>query len=145
MNFFDLIDLFTIVAFGLADENMLTILIVVLEIVPVLYMLKAIVGIAYSKISSFYNGVMDRCAIDINYRNDVVSYIYFFKDLGPNTAAFSVVTLIAQYSSLNTQTVTLLTIIFIVGIMFKQKSRKFTNWFYSEIKKRGAIWEQDKS
>ena len=78
--------------------------------------------------------------------NRVASILYFFKDLGPNTASFSIVTLIVDMGKddgLKASTVWVLTIVFFVGIILKEKSRKYINIFYKILEaKRSLRWEQ---
>lgn len=90
---------------------------------------------------------IESCVDNKEKENNTASILYFLKDLGPNTASFSIVTLIVEYGKNNnednTPTIWILTIVFFVGIMLKEKSRKYTNLFYKRLEdKRRSRWEQ---
>jgi len=112
---------------------------IIVEAFPFLIMIrKALELLAEKTIESCINN-------DTRERN-VASILYFFKDLGPNTASFSIVTLIVDMGNddgLQTETVWILTIVFFVGIILKEKSRRYINIFYETLKeKRNQQWEQ---
>ena len=94
----------------------------------------------------YIDRTIKKCVHNKTMENKVASKLYFFKDLGPNTASFSVVTLIVDIGKddeLKPSTVFMLTIIFFVGIMLKEKSRKYTNLFYKRLEElRSSKWEQ---
>ncbi len=103
-----------------------------IEFVAVIY---AIVGIGkylFNKMVSKYNKILDRCAVDLAYRNKIASCIFFFQDMGPNISSFSVISLFIT----DKENVSALIIIFFVGIIIKEESRKIKNLFYDEIDKR---------
>jgi hypothetical protein len=109
------------------------------EFFPVLVMLRETFVLLAEK-------TVESCVDNKSRENNVASILYFFKDLGPNTASFSVVTLIVDMGKddgLQTLTVWILTIVFFVGIMLKEKSRKYINIFYRMLEqKRSLRWEQ---
>jgi len=113
--------------------------IIAIEIFPVLMMLREIIVLVAHK-------TVDTCVQNKQKENRVASILYFFKDLGPNTASFSIVTLIVDMpkeDGLKPTTVVILTIIFFVGIMLKEKSREYIHIFYKMLEiKRSSKWEQ---
>jgi len=113
--------------------------IIAIEIFPFIFMIKKVLGLIAERI-------VDSCVDNKPRENTVASVLYFFKDLGPNTASFSIVTLIVDMGKddgLQSSTVGVLTIVFFVGILLKEKSRKFINIFYETLKiKRSIRWEQ---
>jgi len=113
--------------------------IIAIEIFPVLMMLREIIVLVAHK-------TVDACVQNKQKENRVASILYFFKDLGPNTASFSIVTLIVDMpkeDGLKPTTVVILTIIFFVGIMLKEKSREYIHIFYKMLEiKRSSKWEQ---
>ncbi len=113
--------------------------ITIVEFFPVLVMLREIFVLLAEK-------TVESCVDNKSKENNVASMLYFFKDLGPNTASFSVVTLIVDMGKddgLQTSTVWMLTIVFFVGIILKEKSRKYINIFYRMLEqKRSLRWEQ---
>jgi hypothetical protein len=125
---------------GIIRENITCVVFIIVESIPIFYMVKAVSEILFKKIVQKYNRVLDRCIADPEYKNDIASYLYFFKDLGPSTSAFTIVTLItdAGYNKLTVVTIVILTIVFIVGIIIKAKSRRLIKKFYKEIAKRSS-------
>ena len=114
--------------------------IMAVEIFPVMIMLREILKRLIDK-------RIESCVDNKEKENNTASILYFLKDLGPNTASFSIVTLIVEYGKNNnednTPTIWILTIVFFVGIMLKEKSRKYTNLFYKRLEdKRRSRWEQ---
>lgn len=111
-------------------------IIILVELFPMAYMIKSAALILWNFALKILTMKMDkmlnRCAIDKDYQNDIASYIYFFTDMGPNISSFSV---IAVFITSNENWI-VLTIVFYVGIMMKQKSRIIKKWFYTEIQKR---------
>ena len=110
------------------------------EIFPVMIMLREILKRLIDK-------RIESCVDNKEKENNTASILYFLKDLGPNTASFSIVTLIVEYGKNNnednTPAIWILTIVFFVGIMLKEKSRKYTNLFYKRLEdKRRSRWEQ---
>lgn len=116
----------------------------ILEIIPLLYMLGELRKKTNRHFTLYKRKVIKRCVYDKEYENSVASYLYFFRDLGPNTASFSVVTLIVDVGRdvLTYATAAILTVVFIVGIILKEKSRVFTKHFYQSIAEERKKWEQ---
>ena len=121
-------------------NNTVAFWIIVIEIFPVVIMTR--------EITKWYiDKTIESCVDNKSRENNVASLLYFLKDLGPNTASFSIVTLIVDYGKENNEdhapTVWILTIVFFVGIMLKEKSRKYINLFYKRLEdKRSSRWEQ---
>jgi len=120
-------------------SNTLLFWIITIELFPVFFMMMEI-------LKWYIDKTVKKCVDNKTKENRVASYLYFFKDLGPNTASFSIVTLIVDLGKddgLQTSTVWILTIVFFVGIMLKEKSRDFISLFYKELEKqRNLKWEQ---
>ncbi|WP_152184439.1 hypothetical protein [Sulfurimonas indica] len=112
---------------------------IVVEAFPLLLMLRNGLALLAEK-------TVDSCVDNAERERNVASILYFFKDLGPNTASFSIVTLIVDMGSddgFQTATVWILTIVFFVGIILKEKSRRYINIFYETLKeKRSQQWER---
>jgi len=111
-----------------------------IEIFPAVIMLREILKLLIDK-------RIESCVNNKIKENNTASILYFLKDLGPNTASFSIVTLIVEYGKNNnednTPAIWILTIVFFVGIMLKEKSRKYINLFYKRLEdKRRSRWEQ---
>lgn len=111
-----------------------------IEMFPVMFMLREILKLLIDR-------RLESCVDNKEKENNTASILYFLKDLGPNTASFSIVTLIVEYgkndNEENTPAIWILTIVFFVGIMLKEKSRKYTNLFYKRLEeKRKTRWEQ---
>ena len=111
-----------------------------IEMPPVIIMLRRILKLLIDR-------RIESCVDSKEKENNTASILYFLKDLGPNTASFSIVTLIVEYGKNNnednTPAIWILTIVFFVGIILKEKSRKYTNLFYKRLEdKRRSRWEQ---
>jgi len=112
---------------------------IAVEAFPLIFMTRKALALLAEK-------TIDSCIDNRSKENNVASILYFFKDLGPNTASFSIVTLIVDMGNddgFQTSTVWILTIVFFVGIILKEKSRRYINIFYETLKeKRSQRWEQ---
>ena len=119
---------------GVKMENitMLYVGLSVIEAFPIIFMFAKALNILLDKIEKKYDSILDRCAVDSDYKNNVASLIFFFQDMGPNISSFSVISLFIT----DKENYTVLIIIFFVGIIMKEKSRKFKKVFYQEIEKR---------
>jgi hypothetical protein len=115
-------------------------ILIAIELVALIYTFKHLIDATLNKI----NEILNRCVHDKELTNNIASYMYFAKDLGPSTAAFSIVTLIVDMfeQRLTGSTVAILTIILFIGILLKQKSRFVINIFYRSIEKRKELWER---
>lgn len=113
--------------------------IVVVEAFPLILMSKRGLVLLAEK-------TVESCVNDVARERNVASILYFFKDLGPNTASFSIVTLIVDMGNddgFQIATVWILAIVFFVGIIPKEKSRRYINIFYETLKeKRSQQWER---
>jgi len=110
------------------------IVVAMVEVVQVMYMIYKMFFLFITALEDRYNKVLDRCAEDIVYRNNIASTIFFFQDMGPNISSFSVIALIIS----SEEKYTALTAVFFAGIMMKEMSRKLKNKFYSEIDARSS-------
>ena len=104
----------------------------IIEAISIFYMFYSLFMLIMNKLRKKYNKILDRCVADIEYRNKIASYIFFFQDMGPNISSFSVISIFIT----DRENITALLIIFFIGIIMKEKSRKLKNLFYREIEKR---------
>jgi len=102
-----------------------------LELIAHLYVIMWILDIIEKRYENFIN----RCIKDVDFRNNFISYFYFFKDMGPGMSAVSIPTLIINGAD---GKAFLLLIVFLIGIMSKEISRKMINSFYVLLRQRGG-------
>ncbi|PCI30134.1 MAG: hypothetical protein COB67_02285 [SAR324 cluster bacterium] len=114
--------------------NIILITVALVEVIPFGYMMYIMLIKLVKGLTNTVNKVLDRCVHDIPYRNNIASALFFFQDMGPNISSFSI---IAMFISSEENYVTL-TIVFIVGIIIKELSRKLKNAFYNEINVRSS-------
>ena len=88
-----------------------------IELVAVIYSLKGLLNYVYEKTKMKYDFILQRCADDVEYRNKIASYIFFFQDMGPNISSFSIISIFIS----DRENITALIIIFFIGIMMKEK------------------------
>lgn len=109
------------------------IILIIFAIIEVIAIGYALFGV-YEIIVKKYNNILDRCVRDIEYRNKLASYIFFFQDMGPNISSFSIISIFIT----DRENIVALIIIFFLGIIMKEQSRKFKHLFYGEIDKRST-------
>jgi hypothetical protein len=117
------------------EMNTLLWTLLIVEIFPAIYMVCKGIEVILDALEEKYNKILDRCAYDADYRNDVASVIFFFQDMGPNISSFSVIALLIS----SEEKYTILTVVFFTGIIMKQLSRKLKKLFYSEIEMRSSV------
>ena len=109
------------------------------EIIAISYSIYGFCIFILDKSKRKYDTILNKCAEDINYRNKIASYIFFFQDMGPNISSFSIISIFIT----DRDNITALLVIFFVGIIMKEKSRKLKNLFYDEINKREQKCQQE--
>ena len=106
----------------------------IIEFIAIIYTLFGIYEYIVQKLQNKYDEILKRCADDVKFRNKLASYIFFFQDMGPSISSFSIISLFTTERN----NITALLVIFFVGIIMKEKSRKLKNLFYEEIDKRST-------
>ena len=121
-----------------AFEHPVLVVLILLEIFPLIFMGKALLCMLFDLLLVRMDYTLNKAAKDKDYQNDVASIIFFFSDMGPSISSFSIIAIFIT----NNENWFVLTIIFFVGIIIKQRSRTIKKWYYSEIDKRKLLWEQ---
>jgi hypothetical protein len=103
-----------------------------IEIIAISYSIYGFFDFILNKSKKKYEIILDKCANDVQYRNKVASYIFFFQDMGPNISSFSIISIFIT----DRENTAVLLVIFFIGIIIKEESRKLKNLFYDEIAKR---------
>lgn len=80
----------------------------------------------------FLNILIEKSSVNEETKNNVLSVLYFFKDMGPNVSSFAIIAMVVT----SHETVFQLTIIFILGIILKEMSRKLTKRFMNLVVSR---------
>jgi hypothetical protein len=70
-------------------------------------------------------------------KNNVLSILYFFKDMGPNVSSFAIIAMVIA----STESAWELTFVFVLGIILKEISRVLTRKFMFYVSKRGESHE----
>lgn len=106
--------------------------ILTIEMFPIFFMFLWLLDAVVRKTKKKVNKILERSAKDKAYQNNVASVIFFFADMGPNISSFSVIAIFITTG----ENIVILTVVFFLGIIVKEGSRKLKNKFYSEINKR---------
>lgn len=141
MEFIYYIDFLIFIMFMLAEfafEHPVLVVLILLEIFPLIFMGKALLYMLFNLLLVKMNYTLNKAAKDKDYQNDVASIIFFFSDMGPSISSFSIIAIFIT----NNENWFVLTIIFFVGIIIKQRSRTIKKWYYSEIEERKLSWKQ---
>lgn len=107
---------------------------IIAHVVAVLELYKILINALKDACNKF----MQKCVNDIEYRNRFASKIFFFQDMGPSIASFSVISLVIDQSN-----ALLLLIVFLIGYNMKEQSRRFKNIFYKKIEERSQKCQLD--
>lgn len=80
--------------------------------------------------------IVQKMKKDILFRNDLLAFAYMIKDLGPNVAAFSVVSIFTSQAEANKVLVT----VAFVGIALHYSGRKIRDYIY-KISNKDSRWK----
>jgi hypothetical protein len=110
------------------------------EIIAHIVAMREVYRLMLRMIQNTFDAFIQKCADDIEYRNRFASKIFFFQDMGPSIASFSVISLI-----INQESAVSLIIVFIIGYNMKEYSRRFKNAFYRKIEERSGKCQREQS
>lgn len=94
--------------------------------ITLLILIKIFIGMVQSK----YKKMVQRSAMDEDYRNDILSFTYIFTEHGPSVTASGVTALILN----NGESWLQISGAIIAGIVFKHYGRKIRNVFMEHIR-----------
>ena len=100
-----------------------------METVNYIYLVYVVIvsPLIYYLVSKLLSYLVEKARDNIKFRNDLLAFAYLVKDLGPNTAAFSVVSILVTNNQESTNT---LVIIAFVGIGLHYLGRKIRDLIY---------------
>lgn len=94
-------------------------------IVIVLLLLYKLCKLLFEELVYWLEVLIEKSAKNSTLRNNILSILYFLREIGPNVSSFSIVALVVT----NGETTFQLTVLFILGIILKEISRVATAKF----------------
>jgi flagellar biosynthesis protein FlhB len=108
-------------------------IIIILTILCVYWLIIKVIG----HIIHLLDLLIEKSSKNDNVKNNVLSILYFFKDMGPNVSSFAIIAMVVASNESAFQ----LTLVFILGIILKEISRTLTKKFMFFVGKRGENHE----
>mgnify|MGYP006000965443 FL=1 len=91
-----------------------------------------ILKIVFGFLVYIIESVLEKSSQSLTTRNNILSILYFFRDIGPNVSSVSIVALFLTPSGTTYQ----LTALFFLGIIIKELARKSANIFCEKVQNR---------
>lgn len=102
-----------------------------------LLLLYKVLKIIFEFLVDSIENVLVKSSRSITTRNNILSILYFFRDIGPNVSSVSIVALFLTPSGTSGQ----LTALFFLGIIIKEIARKSANIFCEKVQnKKDLLW-----
>jgi hypothetical protein len=84
-----------------------------------------------------FQWLIDKSRQSITFRNNVLSFLYFIRDIGPNVSSFAIIAMVVA----SKETLLQLFIVFVLGFILKEAARRTTAAFMQKVGKDDS-WKE---